>query len=161
MVIRYLNDDEAFKVAINLEKDGLRFYTGAARNIKDEKTRRVFLKLAEDEKLHLELFKKLDEELPSGPAGRPKDIDDEVVAYLNSLVDTGVFKGVQKRLEELKSLEDVDALQIGIQAEKDSILFYQEAYKNSITPSGKKAFKRLIGEEKKHLIILTERLRQL
>ncbi len=161
MVIRYLNDDEAFKVAINLEREGLKFYTGVAKNTKDEKRRRVFLKLAEDEKVHLELFKKLDEESPSGPVGRPKEIDDEILTYLNSLIDTGVFKRAKERPRDLKSLKDVDALQVGIQAEKDSILFYQEAHKNSVTPSGKKAFKRLIGEEKKHLIILTERLREL
>ncbi len=161
MVIKYLNDDEAFKVAINLERGGLRFYTEVYRTTKDEKTRTVFLRLAEDEKAHLELFKKLDEESPSGPVGRPKEIDDEVVAYLNSLVDTGVFKRAKERLEAMKDLKDIDALETGVQAEKDSILFYQEAYKNSVTPSGKKVFKRLIGEEKKHLIILTERLREL
>ena len=50
--------------------------------------------------------------------------------YLKDLVDTGIFtqRSEAKRLAaEIKT--DVDALKIGIQAEKDSILYYGAAQK--------------------------------
>ena len=54
---------------------------------------------------------------------------------------------------------DIDALRIGIQAEKDAILFYSEAAKNTKNKEGQKAFEFLVNEEKKHLKMLADLLR--
>ena len=50
---------------------------------------------------------------------------------------------------------------MGIQAEKDSILYYTEAAKNTKYPAGKMAFEQLANEEKKHLKLLAEQLKAL
>jgi len=52
----------------------------------------------------------------------------------------------------------VDVLKIGIQAEKDSILYYTQMVISSKFVEAKDAFRRLIKEEKKHLIDLQTRL---
>ena len=52
------------------------------------------------------------------------------------------------------------ALELGIQAEKDSILFYTEMIINARYVEAKNAFRRLLKEEKKHLIDLQTRLNE-
>src|SRR3990172_11568940 len=132
------------------------------KNAKDEKVKEIFLQLASAEKKHLALFQKAYAEITS-PANPMQGCEDYTVdLYLKYLVDTGIFtkKGEARRLAtEIKT--DIDALKIGIQAEKDSILYYTEAAKNTKHEGGRKAFEQLTEEEKKHLKILTEHLREL
>ena len=156
------NDAEALKIAINIEEEGLEFYSILMKGAKDDKAKDVFSKLASAEKKHLALFQKayLDITSPANPVQGCEDYT--VDLYLKDLVDTGIFtkKGEARRLaSEIKT--DMDALKIGIQAEKDSILYYTEAAKNTKYEAGRKAFEQLANEEKKHLKILTEYLREL
>ena len=154
------NDAEALKIAVNIEVEGLEFYSVLMKNTKDPKTKEIFSKLASDEKDHLARFQKAYLELTS-PISTTQSCEDYTVdLYLKYLVDTGVFaqKGEARRLaKEIKT--DVDALKIGIQAEKDSILYYNEAAKNTIYPAGKKVFEQLVHEEKQHLKLLAEQLK--
>lgn len=154
------NDAEALKIAINIEEEGLEFYSILMKSVKDDKAKDIFSKLASAEKKHLTLFQKayLDITSPANPAQGCEDYT--VDLYLKDLVDTGIFtkKGEARRLaSEIKT--DIDALKIGIQAEKDSILYYTEAAKNTKYEAGRKAFEQLTNEEKKHLRILAEQLK--
>ncbi len=156
------NDAEALKIAVNIEEEGLEFYSILMKNTKDPKTKEIFSKLASDEKEHLARFQKAYLELTSSTNSAQGCEDYTVDLYLKYLVDTGVFaqKGQARRLAtEIKT--DVDALKIGIQAEKDSILYYAEAAKNTKYPAGKMAFEQLASEEKKHLKLLAEQLKVL
>ena len=156
------NDAEALKIAVNIEEEGLEFYSTLMKNTRDSKVKEVFSKLASDEKDHLARFQKAYLELTS-PTSSVQGCEDYTVdLYLKYLVDTGVFtkKGEAKRLAtEIKT--DVDALKIGIQAEKDSILYYNEAAHNTKYPAGKMVFEQLANEEKKHLKLLAEQLKVL
>lgn len=159
-MIKYLSDDEALKVAMNLERDGIDFYTKVASLTRDFKTRDVFLGLLEDEKEHYRRFKELHDSLKDTPL-RVLDVDEEVSDYLRALVSTGIFDIEKVTKDSFKKLSDIDAILIGIQAEKESILFFTEAAKNSENPRGRKAFTTILKEEKKHLIRLNARLRYL
>ena len=154
------NDAEALKIAINIEEEGLEFYSILMKNAKDEKVKEIFSKLASAEKKHLALFQKAYAEITS-PASTVQGCEDYTVdLYLKYLVDTGVFtrKGEARKLaSEIKT--DIDALKIGIQAEKDSILYYAEAAKNTRYNTGKKVFEQLVNEEKKHLKLLAKQLK--
>jgi len=156
------DDAEALKIAMIVEEEGLEFYTTLMKNAKDSKIKEVFSKLASDEKEHLARFQQAYLEINS-PTSPVQGCEDYTVAlYLKDLVDTGIFtqKGEAKRLaKEIKT--DVDALKIGIQAEKDSILYYSEAAKNTRFNAGKQAFEQLAIEEKKHLKLLAEQLKTL
>ncbi|MBE7445942.1 MAG: ferritin family protein [Planctomycetia bacterium] len=154
------NDAEALKIAINIEEEGLEFYSTLMKSAKDDKAKDIFSKLASAEKKHLALFQKayLDITSPANPVQGCEDYT--VDLYLKDLVDTGIFtkKGEAGRLAaEIKT--DIDALEMGIQAEKDSILYYTEAAKNTKYEAGRKAFEQLANEEKKHLRILAEQLK--
>ncbi|BBO15794.1 conserved hypothetical protein [Candidatus Brocadia pituitae] len=156
------NDAEALKIAMNIEEEGLEFYSLLMKSAKDDKARDIFSKLASAEKKHLALFQEMYSKITS-PSNPVQGCEDYTVdLYLKDLVETGIFtkKGEAKRLAtEIKT--DVDALKIGIQAEKDSILYYTEAAKNTRLEGGKKAFEQLTDEEKKHLKLLAEHLKSL
>jgi Uncharacterized conserved protein len=143
------NDAEALKIAMTIEEEGLEFYSILMKSTKDDKAKDIFSELALAEKKHLALFQKAYSEIPA-PVNPVQGCEDYTVnLYLKDLVDTGIFtkKGEARRLAtEIKS--DIDALKIGIQAEKDSILYYNEAAKNTRHEGGKKAFEQLTNEEK-------------
>ena len=156
------NDAEALKIAMNVEEEGLEFYTTLTKNTKDCTIREVFSKLASDEKEHLSRFQKAYLEITS-PTNTMEGCEDYTVdLYLKYLVFTGIFakKGDARRIaNEVKT--DIDGLKIGIQAEKDSILYYTEAAKNTRFNTGKQTFEQLAIEEKKHLKLLAEQLKAL
>ncbi|MGQ3684354.1 MAG: ferritin-like domain-containing protein [Candidatus Loosdrechtia sp.] len=155
------NDTEAMLIAIHLEEEGLEFYSTIAKNVKCDKVRETFSQLASDEKEHLAQFQKV--HLDLSPLANPVgDYEDCMVdLYLKYLVDTGVFtkKGEAKRLaNEINT--DTDALKVGIQAEEAAIHYYCEAAKKTKHKKGKKVFKQLANEERRHLALLTKHLKE-
>lgn len=156
------NDLEALKIAINIEEEGLEFYSILSKNARKREAKEIFCKLASDEKEHLDTFTKAYNETLSSANSAEGYEDYTVDEYIKHVIDTGVFtqKGEAKRLTtEIKT--DIDALKIGIQAEKDAILYYHEAFKNTRNDAGKRAFEFLLNEEKKHLKFLAEKLKEL
>ena len=133
------NDAEALKIAVNIEEEGLEFYSILMKSARDLKVKEIFSKLASDEKEHLARFQKALLEITDSASRTQGGEDYTVDLYLKYLVDTGIFtqKGEAKRIAlEIKT--DIDALRIGIQAEKDSILYYTEAAKipNTLQENG-------------------------
>ncbi len=165
MIIHKLSDCEAVRVAICMEEDGLKFYTELARKINDPKLEATLCQLAADEEEHVHLFRRLSQSLTDEGQNCSWTGDELVIQYLRELVQPGVFGGVRKvkGTDELaRSLKsEADALLVGIQAEKDAILFYSEAHKLSLNEGGKKTFLKLAEEEKKHLVMLNQRLKSL
>ena len=165
MVIKQLSDCEAMRMAINLEEDGLKFYLELARRVKEPKLQETLGQLAADEEEHIRTFRQLGQSLTAEGKDCSWTDDELVIQYLQGLVQPGVFGGarnVKDTTELARSLKsEADALLIGIQAEKDAILFYSEAHRLSVNEGGKKTFLRLAEEEKKHLVTLNQRLKEL
>ncbi len=157
MLIENLNDIEAAKVAIGLEKDGIAFYTEASLLARSPKVKEVFRRLAGEEKDHLEKIRRWQAELiESGPGDSFWEAP-EVELYIRSLVNSGIFQdGVTETAASIH--DDREALKLAVAAEKDSILFYQEASKRCRSPEGRNMFTRLIEEEKQHFRQLQEEL---
>ena len=156
------NDAEVLTIAVNMEEEGLAFYSSLAKSVKNAQVKAIFSILADEEKDHLNNFQKVYNEITASRDSEQGCEDYTVDEYIRHLVETGVFtqKDEVKRLTaEIKT--DLDALRIGIQAEKDAILFYTEASKNTKNKEGQKAFKFLASEEKKHLKLLADLLRVL
>ncbi len=159
MVLKYLNEDEILKVAINVEKEGIEFYKKSASFSKVEKAKNVFQYLVEEEEKHLEYFTKLDKQIEFIKF-IPEDIDEEVSMYLRSLIDTGIFS---KKFSDndWAGFTDKKALEFGINVEKNSILFYSEVLKITENESAVKSLKKIIEEERRHLIALTTHWKEL
>lgn len=159
------SDLEALKMAIGIERRGERFYILSAEKIeqRDKDAANMLKQLASDEAEHAKVF----QELYDSAFEVKDDFDDtylfesEVVAYFNSMVKNLIFPSDEEQDNILDGIEDVeDVLKLGIQAEKDSILFYTEMIIHSKYVEAKNAFRKLLKEEKKHLRDLTERLEE-
>jgi len=159
---KLFNELEAIKMAISIEKRGERFYRKAAQKIQDNPDIvDTLLYLAKEEKEHAETFQQIYNDFME----KKHDFDDtylyepEVEAYLDAMVSTTVFPADEAGDDILEKIQtNDDALRLGIQAEKDSILFYTEMIIYSKLPEAKAAFRRLLQEEKKHLVDLKSRL---
>ncbi|MCM8764309.1 MAG: ferritin family protein [Candidatus Omnitrophica bacterium] len=153
MVLKYLNEDELFKVAMNIENQGIEFYENAFKKAAIEKAADIFRFLHNEEKRHYEIFKKMDLEIKQVKF-RPEEIDEEISLYLRSLVDSGIFEKILPK-EQWQGIDDKQALNIGIQVEKTSILFYSGIKEITEVLSSQPALDKIIKEEKNHLIVLT------
>lgn len=146
--------NELINIAIGIERRGIAFYDVLARSTQNVKAREIFQYLVGMERDHIQVFHSmLDEadkyEVPEAYAG-------EYAAYLQALVDSAVFTD-DKVTSELatQSENDIAAIELGISAEKDSILFYYEM--REIVPKSTRAtIDKIIAEEKLHLRQLSE-----
>lgn len=155
------NDLEALEIAINIERRGERFYTHATELAPDEEVKRMLEDMADQEREHAETFQGIYNEI----ANTKQNFDDtylydpEVAAYLRAMTENTVFPTDSRQQEVMHGLKSIaDVYKVGIRAEKDSILFYTEMTINARDLDAKEAFRRLLKEEKKHLVDLQTKL---
>ena len=155
----FFNEIEAAKIAQNMEKNGLEFYQKAAAKAKSPGVRSVFEKLADDEKAHLALFEELEERLQADRREHEGYEDDaEIGAYIDRLLETQVFCGdCTATCLVNQAKDDMEALAVGMKAERDAIVFYQEMLTFVDSKVAKEAFTNILQEERKHLRILGDR----
>jgi rubrerythrin len=158
-MIQYLNEDEVYRVGMCIEEAGLDFYTKMAKKAEDQATKRVFNRLARDEKQHLAFFESLEIKTAGGLGARPAEVDKDVSQYVCSLVDGGIFSGLAE-MDKMaaRTFNPRKALELALQVEKDAVLYYTEAYASARKRATKEALKRLIDEEKSHVVQITKRL---
>ena len=148
------NSVEVIEMAKDIEKRGLDFYKKQAKKTEDSELKDLLLKLANDEQDHYDTFSKM---LDKAKELTDTDSDyvygEDVSAYLRALIEFTVFPSEEEVEDEINSIEDI--LELAINAEKDSILFYREMmeYNNEDT---NKILKRLVDEEKQHLLDLVK-----
>ena len=161
MVESTFNDLEALDIAITIEQRGEKFYRLAIPLAPDLEVKSMLENLAKQEHEHVATFQALYNEALE----KKEDFDDaylfdpEVAAYLRAMVESSVFPTDAEQQNVLSKLRHItDVFATGIQAEKDSILFYTEMVIHSKYTEAKEAFRRLIQEEKKHLVDLQKKL---
>lgn len=144
---------EIVETAVRIEENGFAFYNEAAKLVKDEKTADIFNYLAGEEKKHIEIFQNLLQGLETEPLP-PSEIE-EYDHYMKYLTDENVFTrevGAEKVINQIQS--DVDALNLAIDIEKDSILFYS-GLKRVAKKSDYEVIDKVINEEFSHLVKLS------
>jgi len=155
----FFNEIEAAKIAQNMERNGLAFYQQAAAKTRNPTIRDTFLQLTEDEKKHLAAFEELEESLQAKRLERAGYTDDaEIGGYIDRLLKTQVFReaGDVSRLAT-QAKDDIEALAVGMKAERDSIVFYQEMIDFVDSKEAKETFEWILKEERDHLRILGDR----
>lgn len=152
------NVAEITQMAMNMEEKGLAYYERAAAAAPNDKAKSIFLILAEQEKKHIDLFTELHRVMSEiQQINDSYLLDEQVSAYLKSIVDNTVFK--DSNVANLKQVFSVkDAIHEGIQAEKNAILFYTELLKHAGDDSAANTIKLIIDEEKTHLVDLNNLL---
>jgi len=140
---------DAIKTAIQMEQEGYSFYQKAAAQTSSEMGRTVFSSLAADELLHLEVFKNLFEE----KLGQNE---------WNKLVNSGLkYADIQVFPKDLKKVEganpdtnEIDALRIAMDSEKEAIEYYTKIKENLNDSEVIKIIDEIIEQEKNHYSIL-------
>jgi len=146
--------NELINIAIGIERRGIMFYDILARSTKNAKAREVFQYLAGMEREHIRVFEGMlsttdKEEHPETYAG-------EYGAYLQALADNAVFTDDSITSDLISQADnDLAAVELGIGAEKDSILFYYEMMELAPRPE-RAMINKIITEEKLHLQRLAE-----
>jgi Fur family transcriptional regulator, ferric uptake regulator len=110
---------DALRIAIATERSGLDFYTRAARRTKDARGRRVFEKLAEEEKEHLGKLEARYRELVA--ADRTLEAQPTFLFFKGAA--NGLFAAGSEELK--KGVDDRRALLIGIRCERGSHAFFK------------------------------------
>jgi rubrerythrin len=145
--------------AFGLEKGSYVFYTKAAEKMDDEKSRELFLAMADIEKGHMANIRLLycGMENEACPATMEEFIESAEGAY----VEGG--KLLENALKELDVafLDEADALKIAIKQEGEAYAFYVKAAKRMLDSNARVLFEHLAGEEQKHLDTLTKLLKQM
>ena len=144
-----LSGDELINLAIDIERRGIAFYDIMARTAENDAAREAFRYLVEMEREHVRTFQSM---LSNVGESRPsKDRTQVNATYLQALADSAVFTEDMATGETAAQIaSDIGALELGISAEKDSILFYYELRDILTEPLGNEISK-IIDEEKLHL----------
>jgi rubrerythrin len=145
----FFTGSELLNIAISIEKNGAAFYGSLVELAGDGEAREMYRQLAAKEREHMDIFQKM---LASVADYQPPEtFTEEYDAYLKALVDSAVFTNDQVARETAqKAGSDMEAIQIGLRAEKDSIIFYYEM-REVVRKQEREAVDRIIEEEKSHV----------
>lgn len=146
--------DELVRVAIDIERRGIVFYDIMAQSTENVAAGKAFRYLADVERQHVQIFQDILTEINEYQISE-REVEDHN-AYFKSLIENAIFTDDTITSEMATNAEsDTAALELGICAEKDSILFYYEILER-MPQSVKATLDRIINEEKTHLRQLTE-----
>jgi rubrerythrin len=145
---------ELINIAIGIERMGITFYDIMAKSSENAATRDVFQYLANMERAHIQIFQSMLTEADKYQIS--ETYAGEYATYLQALVDSVVFIDDMVTSEMATQADsDIEALELAIGAEKDSILFYYEM-KDIMPKRAQPTVDKIITEEKSHLRQLSE-----
>ncbi len=131
--------EELLGVALKIEGSGYEFYITLAN--RSTKNKELFKKLAEQERDHMKTFEKIVAQ--SKEKSRLQSLNEEAVGYLKIFAETSIFPEIEQDVPE--DLEE--ALQVALDVEKDSVVFYEELAKYA---PQKETIQKIVEEEKRH-----------
>jgi Fur family transcriptional regulator, ferric uptake regulator len=147
---------DALRIAIATERSGLEFYTRAARLTKDPRGRRVFQKLAGEEKEHLGTLEARYRHL----LAQDPQLDSRPTFLFFKGAANGLFAAGSDELAR-GGVDDRQALMIGIRCERGSHRFFKRYGERFEDSEGKQIFLEFADEERQHLDLLIREYRSL
>ena len=150
------NADEMFKMASRIEENGARFYRMAAERQSDIKNRKQLESLAKMADQNITTFEKMKTRITANEkAGTAFDPHGEASLYLTAMADAHKGEGNPAVADSLTGQESMaEIIDIAIDLEKESILFYL-GMKDLVPPmSGQDKLDKIINEERRHIIQL-------
>jgi len=145
---------ELINIAIGIEQRGIAFYDIMAKSTENAGVRDIFQYLTDMERTHIDIF----EDMLGEPDKYhiPETYAEEYSTYLQALVDNAVFTDDAITSEmATRASNDIEALELAIGAEKDSILFYY-GFKEILPQQAQSTVGKIINEEKSHLREISE-----
>lgn len=144
---------EVFQFAIRIEENGEKFYRQMAQKFDETKVKELFSFLANEEMKHKKIYEEMVSKIEKYEPF--ETFPGEYFAYLRAYADKIIF--TQKEFdEEIANIKNINAaLDYAINAELDSILYYQEI-KNLVSENQRKIIEGIIEEERRHFVKLSE-----
>jgi rubrerythrin len=156
-----LNADEIFAIGVEIEKNGMAFYTAAAEKTALPAAKKLFNELSDWEKKHVEIFENLRKALKGQKADDVYDPEGELSLYLKGAADNHVFvRGLTGAAAAAKCKNPREVFDTALQFEKDSVVYYT-AMQRVLPASDGKSINALIDEELKHISILTGKAKEI
>jgi rubrerythrin len=153
------SDLEGLRIAMAMEARGRDFYQQAYQQAVSPTHKELFLWLKNEEIHHLERFTNLFKTLDARKEAHASEylFDPETSRYLTVIAEEHVFPKPYDAAKHVSGLTSVQAiLQAAMQAEKDSVLFYDELAAHAKFPEARDIFRLLKGEEQGHVVKLRE-----
>lgn len=140
---------EIVEFAVRIEQNGYAYYNGLESIVKNPAVKELITHLKEEEQRHETLFREFLSDLT--PANPRETYEGEYEEYIKALVDNHVFAAKDSAEKALAQIQnEVDALNLAMGFEKDSILFFLEL-KDMVSEKDQRVVEQLIQEEKTHL----------
>ena len=149
-----LSGNELINIAVGIERRGIAFYDIMAKSTENTAARDVFQYLANMERQHIQIFQRMLSE--ADKYQMPETCTGKDAVYLQALVENAVFTDDLATSEMATQADtDIEAIELAIGAEKDSILFYY-GMKDMMPHQAQSTVNKIIAEEKSHLRQLAE-----
>ncbi len=147
--------EEVFEMALQIERNGARFYRDAAEMIQEPDVREMLVDLSVMEGKHEDFFAGLKQNLAADAApGFLFDPGEEAERYLRAAADTHVFVtgDAASLLSDAKTAREV--LQAALGFEKDTVVLFTALAQRVSEGQGKADVLRLVNEELGHIVML-------
>lgn len=159
MSVLYFSADEIFEMAVQIERNGARFYRRAAEGITDSRVHQLLFDLAAMEDQHEQVFTDMRTNLSKKEQAITSPVDEQTALYLRAWADAHVFDVKEDPAERLSGKEAVDdILRMAIGLEKDSIAFYVGIREMVPEGQGRDRIDAIIKEEMGHITVLGKEL---
>jgi rubrerythrin len=142
----------ALEKALELEQQGLAFYTGAAERTVNETGKEMYRSLADDEVLHARMIQRQLDALAGGEGWQAPGVTAEGEVDLDSPLFPEGKEGLAEAVRPDAS--DRDALLFALKIENDSFALYQEQAKTASDLNAKQMFEYLAAAERTHFNLL-------
>jgi len=145
---------DAIEISLFIEKEGLSFYEKAAKNVFAPSVKSIFLRLAEEEREHIQILQTKLQFLKPVISGRGK-MGRKIDSFISNNLEGKIFSASDNNLVN-KFKNDLEALEYGIESEKRSVEILNGLLLSEKKLDVKAIFAHLVTEEKKHLALLEE-----
>ncbi|MFC1919140.1 ferritin family protein, partial [Chloroflexota bacterium] len=116
---------ELFDKAMETEREGIEFYEEAAAKVQDVKAKEIFQMLAGAEHKHLTIIENTKEAVRSNYSSY--EVKGDFIGDIGKEIETIGRQYLPKSTDEIVSASVLEAINIGIKVEEDSIAFYSDA----------------------------------
>ncbi len=149
--------EDLFKLAVSMEEKGRDFYDKVSEFAKDERARKLFAYLRDQEEKHTEVFLKLFRTYAAkGTAFSAEPAFDDVI---DTLLRNLLLPDISEVRDVLSKDRDVGVssiLRIGMEVEINTLFFYQKLKELVRGKQAKEALEKVIREEESHIIKLRD-----
>jgi rubrerythrin len=157
--IEHFSGFEVVRAAMEVEKNGHRFYSTMALKATSELARELFSWLAQDEVEHLRRLKAIEVKFADSACF---DGAEEFLPYLRRFADRELFPDAARLDAVLRQADgEAAALALAIEAEENFAAYFALAAEHAREVDGREAFAWLAGEERRHVALLRERQQRL